>query len=92
VTDEVLASGLADGSLALDTRLRDALRLRGAAGSGHPAASVAQLASGATEEGAFRAALAALGDRALHQLLRRLDDAEKRVAQLESESTTDGVG
>jgi len=92
VTDEVLASGLADGSLAVDTRLRDALRLLGAAGSGHQAGSVASLGPDATDEGAFRAAIAALGDRGVHQLVRRLDDAEERVARLESESTTDGVG
>jgi hypothetical protein len=92
VSDEVLASGLADGSLAVDTRLRDALRLLRAVGSEDHVTSMAPPGSDTTDEGAFRAALAALGDRALHQLLRRLDDAGERVAQLESESATDGVG
>ena len=92
VTDEVLASGLAAGSLAVDTRLRDALRLLGQGGSGQRADFVPELVSATPDDGAFRAAVAALGDRALHQLLRRLDDAEERVARLESASPTDGVG
>jgi len=92
LTDEVVESGLADGSLAVDTRLRDALRLLGGEGSGHERGSDAPPVSDASDEGPFRAALAALDDRSLHRLLRRLDDLEERVARLESESAKDGVG
>jgi hypothetical protein len=84
VTDDVLESGLADGSLTVDTRLRDTLRLLRDSGSRPGWES--------EEDGAYRAALGALGDRALHQLLRRLDDAEQRVAGLESAGVRDGVG
>lgn len=98
VTDDVLAQGVERGSLVVDTRLRDVLRLlRSPAEDGRfllpqgSCSSALGLGSG-EDDGSYRATLAALDDRALHRLQRRVDDLAADVSLLESTETAKSVG
>ena len=85
--DEDVARGLAEGSLAIDTRLRDAVRsLRDVTG-----ALVIQPSGGLLEfpplnvvdDAAYAVEIAALGDADVVRLTRRMDELERRVARAE---------
>jgi hypothetical protein len=77
VDDSALERGLEEGSLALDTRLRDALR---AFGEGKqltfPRPTV-------VDEAAYAVDVAALGEADVVRLLRRLDTLEQRLVTIE---------
>jgi glycosyl transferase family 2 len=79
VDDAALERGVQDGSLVLDTRLRDALR---ALGNGErlafPRPSV-------VDEAAYAVDVAALGEADLVRLQRRLDTLEQRLQGLEQQ-------
>ena len=99
VTDDVLAQGVERGSLVIDTRLRDVLRhLRSDAGGGGrfllplDGRSIEFGSASAADEGSYRATLANLGDRRLHQLQRRLDELAADVSRLEAAETAESVG
>jgi hypothetical protein len=93
VDDDRVARGLADGTLAIDTRLRDALRSLGVDGAGEkqrrfalPSELPAQLSfpSPTIEDDAAYAVEAAVLDEAyVIRLQRRLDAFEERVRSLE---------
>ena len=72
VDDETLARGLDDGSLVIDTRLRDALR-----GSVFPRGDLAEEASLAVD-------VALLGEADVVRLQRRADEVESRLDALEA--------
>jgi hypothetical protein len=77
VDDDALERGLADGSLVIDTRLRDALRaLREGRQLTFPRPSV-------VEEAAYAVDVAALGEADVVRLQRRLDTLEQRLLTLE---------
>jgi hypothetical protein len=77
VDDAALARGLAEGSLAVDTRLRDALRaVRKGEELAFPAPTQA-------EDAAYAAEAAALSEAYTVRVQRRLDDLEQRLASLE---------
>jgi hypothetical protein len=79
VDDDALERGLADGSLVLDTRLRDALRTLRAGGSlTFPRPSV-------VDEAAYAVDVAALGEADVVRLQRRLDTLEQRMRTLEEQ-------
>ena len=83
VSDEELARGLADGSLALDTRLRDALRSLGF-GEGAADARKRSRSRGSAAEAAAYAAYSALQESDLGlRLGDRVDALERRIASLE---------
>ena len=98
VADDVLARGVERGSLVVDTRLRDVLRrLRGDGENGRfllpPGGGAIEFGpESGDDEGSYRAALACLGDRRLHQLQRRLDDLAADVSRLESTEAAESVG
>jgi hypothetical protein len=92
VGDDALEKGIADGSLVLDTRLRDALRrLRDSAhGDGpqfaFPRDGVTTLAfpqPTVVDEAAYAVDVAALGEADVIRLQRRLDTLEQRLLALE---------
>jgi Glycosyl transferase family 2 len=77
VDDAALDRGLADGTLVLDTRLRDALRtLRRGEPLAFPRPSV-------VDEAAYAVDVAALGEADVVRLQRRLDTLEQRMRTLE---------
>jgi Glycosyl transferase family 2 len=77
VDDDALERGLADGSLVIDTRLRDALRtIRDGAELTFPRPSV-------VDEAAYAVDVAALGEAEVVRLQRRLDVLEPRLVALE---------
>jgi hypothetical protein len=79
VGDDALERGLEDGSLAIDTRLRDALstlRSPGDGGLTFPRPSV-------VDEAAYAIDVAALGEAEVVRVQRRLDTLESRLAELE---------
>jgi hypothetical protein len=79
VDDEALERGVQDGSLVLDTRLRDALRsLRDGNGIAFPRPTV-------VDEAAYAVDVAALGEADLVRLQRRLDTLEQRLQGLEQQ-------
>ena len=79
VDDDALERGLADGTLVLDTRLRDALRtLRKGAPLAFPRPSV-------VDEAAYAVDVAALGEADVVRLQRRLDTLEQRMRTLEQQ-------
>jgi hypothetical protein len=92
VDDEQLAHGLADGSLAVDERLRDALGvLREDAGSGRrfalPAGGASRLALHApdiVDDASYAVECAAVGEVDLERLDRQLRELEGRIAWLEA--------
>jgi hypothetical protein len=92
VDDAALARGVDDGSLVIDTRLRDALRtLRGAASSNErefalPREGIGRLRFprlSVVEEAAYAVDVAALGEADVIRLQRRLDTLEQRLLILE---------
>jgi tetrahydromethanopterin S-methyltransferase subunit G len=99
VDDDALERGLAEGSLVLDTRLRDALRvLAGAEAEPLPAAD-ARFAlpdqdsprlrfprPSVVEDAAYAVEAAVLGEADAVRLQRRLDELERRLALLEGHS------
>src|SRR5438034_2621330 len=77
VDDDALERGLAEGSLVIDTRLRDALRaLREGQELAFPRPTV-------VDEAAYAVAVAALGEADVVRLQRRLDTLEQRLLTLE---------
>src|SRR5919198_2917611 len=77
VDDDALERGLQDGSLAIDTRLRDALRaLREGKEPTFPRPTV-------VDEAAYAVDVAALGEADVVRLQRRLDTLEQRLLTLE---------
>jgi hypothetical protein len=77
VDDDALERGLQDGSLAIDTRLRDALRaLRDGKQLTFPRPTV-------VDEAAYAVDVAALGEADVIRLQRRLDTLERRLLTLE---------
>ena len=77
VDDEAVERGVQDGSLVLDTRLRDALRLlQKGEGLAFPRPTV-------VDEAAYAVDVAALGEADLVRLQRRLDTLEQRLQGLE---------
>jgi hypothetical protein len=77
VDDDALQRGLADGSLVIDTRLRDALRtLREGKPLIFPRPTV-------VDEAAYAVDVAALGEADVVRLQRRLDTLEQRLRTLE---------
>jgi hypothetical protein len=91
VDDDALRRGVDDGSLVVDTRLRDALlALREPAGDGEPFALPRDGASRLTfprptvvDEAAYAVDVAALGEADVIRLQRRLDTLEQRLLTLE---------
>jgi hypothetical protein len=77
VDDGALERGLADGSLVIDTRLRDALRTL--AGGGRPEFPRPSV----VDEAAYAVDVAALGEADVVRLQRRLDTLEQRLQTLE---------
>src|SRR6266516_2785499 len=77
VDDVALERGLQDGSLVIDTRLRDALR---AIGEGKP---LAFPRPNVVDEAAYAVDVAALGEADVVRLERRLDTLEQRLVTLE---------
>jgi hypothetical protein len=77
VDDDALEQGLHDGSLVIDTRLRDALR---AIGEGK---SVTFPRPTVVDEAAYAVDVAALGEADVVRLQRRLDTLEQRLLTLE---------
>jgi hypothetical protein len=77
VDDDALERGLAEGSLVVDTRLRDALRtLREGTSLTFPRPSV-------VDEAAYAIDVASLGEADVVRLQRRLDTLEQRLLTLE---------
>jgi hypothetical protein len=88
--DDVLAKGLEDGSLTLDTRLRDALRELGSGRDGGPFPLPADSAEPLelprptlVDEAAHALDVAVLGEADVIRLQRRVDGLERRLAELE---------
>jgi hypothetical protein len=93
--DDVLARGLAEGSLVIDTRLRDALRVLagaeaepvpGGAEFGPPGPEAPRLRfprPSVVDDAAFAVEAAVLGEADTVRLQRRLDELERRLAALE---------
>jgi Glycosyl transferase family 2 len=85
VDDEALAAGLADGTYAIDTRLRDTLRRLGFGAAGGSQQSEPPPAGTPVEEAAlFAAEYSALGEADLGAFFgARIDDLETRLGSLE---------
>jgi hypothetical protein len=87
VDDDVLARGREDGSLVVDTRLRDALRTITAAQRGPSAAfAPVELAfprPSLADEASLAVDVAVLGEANLVRLQRRLDSFEERLARVD---------
>jgi len=82
IDDEALEQGVRDGSLVIDTRLRDALRTLAAGGElTFPRPSV-------VDEAAYAVDVAALGEADLVRMQRRLDSLEPRLLALERRPAT----
>jgi hypothetical protein len=77
VDDEALERGLEDGSLVIDTRLRDALR------SLNEGKQVAFPRPTVVEDAAYAVDVASLGEADVVRLQRRLDTLEQRLVRLE---------
>ena len=85
VDDEELAAGLADGTYALDTRLRDTLRTLGLGAAGEPPTRAPATQRSAVEEAAlFAAEYTSLGEADLGGFYgARVDELEARLGRLE---------
>lgn len=87
IDDEALERGIAEGSLVIDTRLRDALRAIGLTETNappRPGAAALQLARPDLEDEALYAMDAAvLHEADVARLQRRADELERRIAALE---------
>ena len=91
VDADVLAAGVAAAALVVDTRLRDALRLiRRTAGDGPPfllppeSPELSFAAVSEDDASFYRGVIAALDDRILYRLQRRVDELGARAASLEA--------
>jgi len=89
VDDEALARGMADGSLVLDTRLRDTLRAldTGANGFARPPGLAARLRfewPSLADDAAYAAEVECFVEADLARLQRRLDEVGRRLGDLES--------
>jgi hypothetical protein len=89
--DDALANGLAEGSLAADTRLRDALRELGSGDDDGRFSLPADLVEPLelprptlVDEAAYALDVAVLGEADVTRLQRRLDVLERRLAELET--------
>jgi Glycosyl transferase family 2 len=82
VDDGALERGLADGSLVVDTRLRDALRAL------HDGKQLAFPRLTVVDEAAYAVDVAALGEADVVRLQRRLDALEQRLLTLEQRPVT----
>lgn len=89
--DDALAKGLGDGSFALDTRVRDALRELGSGRAGGPFSLRADRAEPLVlprptlaDEAAHALDVAVLGEADVIRLQRRLDGLEQRLAAVEA--------
>jgi hypothetical protein len=91
VTDDDLERGLADGSLVVDNRLRDALRLVRASDGDGPrrfllpgeGAQLQIARPNLVDEAQYAVDAAVLGEADVARLQRRLDELEQRLASLE---------
>ena len=84
IDDAALDRGVADGSLVVDTRLRDVLRgLRSAQNGGVSLGGVAFPRPTVVDEAAYAVDVAALGEADVVRVQRRLDELEQRVAAVE---------
>jgi hypothetical protein len=84
IDDTALDRGVADGSLVVDTRLRDVLRgLRSAQNGGFSLGGVAFPRPTVVDEAAYAVDVAALGEADVVRVQRRLDELEQRVAAVE---------
>ena len=84
IDDAALERGLADGSLVVDTRLRDVLRtLRSAQNGGFSLEGLAFPRPTVVDEAAYAVDVAALGEADVVRMQRRLDELEQRVAAVE---------
>jgi hypothetical protein len=87
VDDAALEGGVRDGSLVVDTRLRDALRsLREGVGFARPGSGERRLMlprPTVVDEAAYAVDVAALGEADLVRLQRRLDGLEQRLQSVE---------
>jgi hypothetical protein len=86
LAEEEVARGLADGSLVVDTRLRDALRRSGSSGLRAPVEGSGGLTlpvPDVVEDAAYAVECAALGEADVPRLEERLDELENRLASLE---------
>ena len=95
IDDEALERGVADGSLAVDTRLRDALRtLRGRGGSlgfGPPAAGSRGLGiapPSVADDAAYAVDVSVLAEADEIRIQRRLDELDARLVAVESRLAT----
>jgi hypothetical protein len=95
IDDGALARGSHDGSLVIDTRLRDALRvLRGSAGGREfalPSSGEGRLSfsrPSVVDDAAYAVDVAALGEADVVRLQRRLDTLEPRLLALEHRPST----
>ena len=84
VDDAALHRGVSDGSLVLDTRLRDVLRtLRSSRNGGFSLDGIAFPRPTVVDEAAYAVDVAALGEADVVRVQRRLDELEQRVAAVE---------
>jgi hypothetical protein len=86
IDDAGLEQGLTEGSLVVDTRLRDVLRgLRSAQNGSFTVDGVAFPRPTVVDEAAYAVDVAALGEADVVRVQRRLDQLEQRVAAVEGE-------
>jgi Glycosyl transferase family 2 len=84
IDDGALERGLADGSLVLDTRLRDVLRgVRSVHNGGYTLEGVSFPRPSVVDEAAYAVDVAAMGEADVVRVQRRLDELEQRVAAVE---------
>ncbi|MFL5950828.1 MAG: glycosyltransferase family 2 protein [Gaiellaceae bacterium] len=84
IDDASLERGLADGSLVLDTRLRDVLRrLRSAQNGGYSLDGVSFPRPSVVDDASYAIDVAAVGEADVVRVQRRLDELEQRVAAVE---------
>ena len=85
IGDAALERGLADGSLVVDTRLRDALRtLRSSQNGGFSLGGISFPRPTVVDDAAYAVDVAALGEADVVRMQRRLDELEQRVAMVET--------
>jgi hypothetical protein len=84
IDDTSLERGVADGSLVLDTRLRDVLRrLRSAQNGGYSLDGVSFPRPSVVDDASYAVDVAAVGEADVVRVQRRLDELEQRVAAVE---------
>ena len=85
IDDDAVEQGLGDGSLVVDTRLRDALRAIRSDGGFVLDAGLSFPQPTVVDEAAYAVDVAALGEADIIRLQRRLDELEPRLLALERE-------